>query len=200
MLPLRQASAQTCVEAPDIAQNERAFKLFQRLNIRTFSTILELVRAEYKDRYQDNADKVHTINPVTRRLLPGLRFYSFWLISRAALLSAHLGDSMMIPFLKEFWTVYLQTLTLIMSTTRFEELPRPEYLLEEDDEIIGFTPLQEGQLQQRFLNLDGTSRKPKCHGHGIKRHHPNIEMLCRFRDFVEDAIDLAHNEVEIFPF
>lgn len=97
--------------------------------------------------------------------------------------------------IQKFWTAYIEVLTLMSSTTRFGDLPRLEYLLEEDEEIIGFKPLQEGGLQQKYLIPKTTSRKPKCHEQGVKRHHPNTEMLCRIRDFVQDAIELAHSDV-----
>lgn len=97
--------------------------------------------------------------------------------------------------IKEFWKAYVETLTIILSNTNFEDLPRPDYLLEEDEEIIGFKPLQEEQSPQKRLNPEAITRKPKCHEHGIKRHHPDIEMLCRIRDLVEDAIELAQSQV-----
>lgn len=182
------------VDAPDIVQNELALKLFQRLNIRTYFALLQLLHTECKHGTTEGIkDQVDFINPVVRRLLPPLRHYSFWLISRAALLSAHLDDPVIGPLIKDFWTVYVGTLTLILSGTSFEELPRLDYLLEEDEEIIGFAPLQEGQSTQA-----GTARKAKCQERGVKRHHPNIEMRCRVRDMVEDAIGLSHSEVTIF--
>lgn len=91
---------------------------------------------------------------------------------------------------------YVEILSSVTTTVSFNHLPRLDYLLEEDEEIIDFRPLQEEQRQPRYSNPDATIRKPKCHEHGVKRHHPNIEMLCRIRDFVEDAIDLAQNDVE----
>lgn len=186
------------VEAPDTIQNEAAFKLFQRLNVRTFYTLLQLLQAEYKRRATaSTADKAGFISPVTRRLLPGLRFYQFWLLSRGALLSAHLNEPKMELPIRQFWTTYIEVLVLLLSTTRFEDLPRVDYLFEEDEEIVGFRPLQEADIQQKYFIQNSTSRKPKCHEQGVKRHHPSSEMLCRVRDFVEDAVELAHNEVGV---
>ncbi|KAL9006933.1 MAG: hypothetical protein Q9188_000309 [Gyalolechia gomerana] len=183
-------------DAPDTAQNEIAFKLFQRLNLQTFSTILQLLQAEYEHRNtENNTGSANTLGPIMRRLLPSLRYYQSWLFSRAALLSAHLGEPKMHSLIQKFWTAYIDVLTLMSWTNRFGDLPRLEYLLEEDEEIIGFKPLQEGGLQQKYLIPNTTSRKPKCHEQGVKRHHPNTEMLCRIRDFVQDATELAHSEV-----
>ncbi|KAL8719017.1 MAG: hypothetical protein Q9225_003918 [Loekoesia sp. 1 TL-2023] len=182
-------------EVPDTIQNEVAFKLFQRLNVRTFYTLLQLLQAEYKRRATTSStDSVGSITPVTRRLLPGLRYYQFWLLSRAALLSAHLGEPKMELPIQHFWTTYVEVLALMLSTTRFEDLPQLDYLFEEDEEIIGFRPLQEADIQQKYFIQNSSSKKPKCHEQGVKRHHPNSEMLCRVRDFVADAVELANNE------
>ncbi|KAL8830698.1 MAG: hypothetical protein Q9170_005626, partial [Blastenia crenularia] len=183
-------------EAPEEVRNELAFKLFQRLNVQTFSVLLQLFQAERQSRAttESSADSTGILSPVVRRLLPSLRYCQYWLLSRAALLSAHLEEPKMQSLLQQFWTHYIEVLTVILSNIRFDDLPRLEYLLEEDGETIGFRPLQEDNLQQKYLTPNSTFRKPKCHEQGVKRHHPNIEMLCRLRDFVEDAIQLAHSE------
>ncbi|KAL9021053.1 MAG: hypothetical protein Q9185_001721 [Variospora sp. 1 TL-2023] len=180
--------------APELSQIELAFKSFQRLNIQTFSTLLQLLKSAYESRAKEYGSKeVNVVTSTARRLLPSLRYYSSWLMSRAALLAAHLSDLTMGRIIKGFWTTYVETLTIILLNTNFEDLPRPDYLLDEDEEIIGFKPLQEEQSPQKRLNPEATTRKPKCHEHSIKRHHPNIEMLCRIRDLVEDAIELAQS-------
>ncbi|KAI4194898.1 MAG: hypothetical protein LQ346_003589 [Caloplaca aetnensis] len=182
-------------DAPELSQTEVAFKFFQILNAQTFRTLLRLLLVEYENRSKpDRSDGSDVVTPVSRRLLPGLRLYSSWLVSRAALLSAHLEDARFGKPIKEFWATYVEVLTLILSTTSFENLPRLEYLLEEDEEIIGFGPLQEEQYQQKFLALGTLTKKPKSHELGVKRLHPDVETLCRIRDFVEDAIELAANE------
>ncbi|KAL8764194.1 MAG: hypothetical protein Q9184_000163 [Pyrenodesmia sp. 2 TL-2023] len=182
-------------DAPELSQNEVAFKFFQILNAQTFRTLLRLLLVEYENRSKpDRSDGLDVLTPASRRLLPGLRLYSSWLITRAALLSAHLGDATFGKSIKDFWATYVEVLTLILSTTSFANLPQVEYLLEEDEEIIGFGPLQEEQHQRKFLDPGTLKRKPKCYEQGVKRHHPNVETLCRIRDFVEDAIELAENE------
>lgn len=183
-------------DAPELSQNEVAFKFFQILNTQTFRILLRLLLVEYENCSEpDRPDGVGVVTPVSRRLLPGLRLYSSWLMSRAALLSAHLGDATFRKPIKDFWATYVEVLNLILSTTSFASLPQLEYLLEEDEEIIGFGPLQEEQHQQKSLIPGTRKRKPKHHERGVKRHHPNVEILCRIRDFVEDAIKLAENEV-----
>lgn len=182
-------------DAPDAIQNELAFKLFQRLNLRTFTTLLKLLHTECEHRsvgYSTNNGE--TIGLLMRRLLPSLRYYQSWLLSRAALLSAHLGDPTMQSLILSFWATYVEVISLMALSTRLENLPQLEYLLEEDEEIIGFRPLQEGELQQKYFFPKSTTRKPKCHEQGVKRYHPNTESLCRISDFVQDAIELAKSE------
>ncbi len=179
-------------DTPELSQTEVAFKFFQTLNAQTFRTLLTLLLVEYESRRKpDRSDGSDVVTLVSRRILPGLRLYSSWLVSRAALLSAHLADARFGKPIQEFWATYVEVLTLILSTISFENLPRLEYLLEEDEEIIGFGPLQEGQYQQKFLASGTLTKKPKCHEQGVKRHHPDVESLCRIRDFMEDAIELA---------
>ncbi|KAL8675652.1 MAG: hypothetical protein Q9224_007435, partial [Gallowayella concinna] len=97
-------------------------------------------------------------------------------------------------FVKEFWTVYAEALSLLIPTIGFETVPRIEYLLEEDEEIMGFRPLQQGQMEQKYTISNSTTRKPKCHEVGVERLNPDTEMLCRIRDFLEDALELTRND------
>lgn len=101
----------------------------------------------------------------------------------------------MSPTVRELWKVYAATISSLVSITNFEDIPRLDYLLEEDEEVLGFRPLQDGQPEQRYFDMVSQKAKLKCHGKGVKRHHPNIEMLCRVRDFVEDALELAQSDV-----
>ncbi|KAL8805512.1 MAG: hypothetical protein Q9200_005393 [Gallowayella weberi] len=180
---------------PEEEQKEHAFKSFQRLNIRMFSALLQSLKTEHQQAIsKSTADKTDGITSSIRRLLPGLRYYSFWLISRATLLSLHQEDMMMDRFVREFWTIYAEALSQLISVTRFEVLPRIEYLLEEDEEIIGFRPLQEGRMTQKCDFSNSSTRKPKCHEVGVGRLNPETEMLCRIRDLLEDASELAQKD------
>ncbi|KAL8693757.1 MAG: hypothetical protein Q9224_003695, partial [Gallowayella concinna] len=134
---------------PDEERKEHAFKSFQRLNIRTFSALLQSLKTERQQAISEgNADGTACITSSLRRILPGLRYYSSWLISRATLLSLHQDDTTLDRFVKEFWIVYAEALSLLIPTIRFETVPRIEYLLEEDEAILGFRPLQQGQMEQ----------------------------------------------------
>ena len=71
-----------------------------------------------------------------------------------------------------------------------------EYLLEEDEETLGFKPFITEATSQRYKSDQGTT-KPRITDPGIERNHPNIEMLCRIRDFVIDGLDLVVYNVSI---
>lgn len=172
------------------------FSLFQRFNVRTFSLILRLLRVECDNQAAlHGMEKSGALPPIARRLLPCIRYYQSWLTSRAALLSIHLSDAVMGPLVQELWAVYAATLSSLVSITNFEDIPRLDYLLEDDEEVLGFRPLQDGQPEQRYIDMVSQKPKPKCQAKGVKRHHPNIEMLCRVRDFVEDALELVQSDV-----
>ncbi|KAL8693149.1 MAG: hypothetical protein Q9218_001969 [Villophora microphyllina] len=182
-------------DAPEVSQNEHVFRLFQRLNVCTFTLILRLLQVQCDNQaIEHGMEKGGVFPSVARRLLPCVRYYQSWLASRATLFSIHLSDVTMGPLVQELWVVYVATLSSLVSVTNFEDVPRLEYMLEEDEEVIGFRPLQDGHLQQQYADTNSQKRKPKCHEGGFKRHHPNIEMLCRVRDFVEDALELSGSD------
>ncbi|KAL8634036.1 hypothetical protein Q9189_000282 [Teloschistes chrysophthalmus] len=192
------AAGERWQDAPEVSQNESVFSLFQRFNVRTFSLILRLLRVECDNQAAlHGMEKSGALPPIARRLLPCIRYYQSWLTSRAALLSIHLSDAVMGPLVQELWAVYAATLSSLVSITNFEDIPRLDYLLEDDEEVLGFRPLQDGQPEQRYIDMVSQKPKPKCQAKGVKRHHPNIEMLCRVRDFVEDALELVQSDEDV---
>ena len=153
--------------------------------------MLQIIQTEYQRHADDSAAQVTgTITTVTRRLLPCIRLYHSWLKSRVAILSVHLSESTMTHAVQAFWTSYAKALSLMVSNTQFQGLPRLEYYLEEDDDVIAFRPFQD--TRQPF---SASERKARHHGQDVKLYHPNVEMLCRVRDLVEDALELVDNEV-----
>ena len=94
----------------------------------------------------------------------------------------------------EFWKIYANTLTLLALTFEVVSLPDIDYLLEEDEETLGFAPLDQEAVSRRYLDANG-QRKPRMHNEGVERSHPNIEMLYRIREFVIDGLDLVVGNV-----
>ena len=97
---------------------------------------------------------------------------------------------------RELWKIYATTLTLLASTFPVHELPHVEYLLDEDEDTIGFKPLENENTKRRYHDGDNLDvKKPKYHDRGVQRHHPNREMLGRIRDLLTDGVILYSDDV-----
>ena len=136
---------------------------------------------------------------VARRVLPVLRHYSSWLAIRAEILIAEVGDSPLNVQIKELWKTYANTLTLLASTFSSADLPVIDYVLEEDEDILGFKPLKHECREWRYRDEVSGIRKPKYHDQGVEVHHTNIEMLGRIRDLIMDGLKLQLVEVSLRP-
>ena len=132
--------------------------------------------------------------------------YSSWLLTNAVILAAQVGDNVLNVQVRELWKIYATALTLLTSTfavSQFavSQLPEVDYLLDEDENTIGFKPLDNETTKRKYYAGVGFSvQKPKYHDQGIQRHHPNVEMLGRIRDLLTDGMLQHSNEVGFFPF
>ncbi|GIJ85525.1 hypothetical protein Asppvi_004384 [Aspergillus pseudoviridinutans] len=176
--------------------NSRLF--FQRINVKTFFTLLQILLAEL-ERFagedslsKDTKSGPDKITAVARRVLPALRHYSSWLLIVSHSLVAHKEekDTPLAVQITEFWKIYANTLSLLASTFDVVHLPEIDYLLEEDEETLGFAPLNKDAASRRYLSATG-QQKPRMTDVGVERSHPNIEMLYRIREFVIDGLDLV---------
>lgn len=175
---------------------------FQRINVKTFFTLLQILLAEL-ERFavEDSLSKDAKSGPdkvtaVARRVLPALRHYSSWLLIVSHSLVAHKEekDTSLAVQITEFWKIYANTLSLLASTFDVVHLPEIDYLLEEDEETLGFAPLHKDAASRRYLSATG-KQKPRMTDAGVERSHPNIEMLYRIREFVIDGLDLVVSNV-----
>ncbi|KAJ5573664.1 uncharacterized protein N7459_008091 [Penicillium hispanicum] len=176
--------------------NARVF--FQRINVKTFFTLLQILLVEL-ERFAvgDSSSKETKNGPdrvtvVARRILPALRNYSSWLLTTSDFLIAQKQekDSALSIQIQEFWKIYAGTLTLLASTFDVVHLPEIDYLLEEDEESLGFAPLEQAATSRRFVGT-ADQVKPRMNDPGVERSHPNMEMLYRIREFVIDGLDLV---------
>ncbi|MCJ1476918.1 hypothetical protein MMC13_005587 [Lambiella insularis] len=188
--------------SPESPEMLRAFFYFLRLNVKTMFTLLQVLQPELEcfaapesDQDPDvNAQRSEKITTVARRLLPGLRQYSSWLTCNSGLLVAQVGDSAINVQVKELWKTYANTLTLLAATFSASDLPAIEYLLEEDEDTLGFKPFEPEIIKKRYNNQETGTRKPLFHAESIRHQHPNLEMLGRIRDFLTDGLLLAMDE------
>ncbi|KAJ5176942.1 uncharacterized protein N7482_002819 [Penicillium canariense] len=178
--------------------NARTF--FQRINVKTFFTLLQILLVELErfagedssNSSKDTKNGPDKVTVVARRILPALRHYSSWLLTTSDFLTAQKEeqDSSLSIQIQEFWKIYAGTLTLLASTFDVVHLPEIDYLLEEDEESLGFAPLDQAATVRRYVGM-GEHLKPRMNDPGVERSHPNIEMLYRIREFVIDGLDLV---------
>lgn len=174
---------------------------FQRTNVKTFFTLLQILLAEIERFAVEDANSkdakvgADKITVVVRRILPALRHYSSWLLAARGLLVEYKEkDTPLSIQITEFWKIYANALTLLASTFDVVNLPEVDYLLEEDEETLGFAPLDREVTSRRYLDING-QKKPRMHDTRTERSHPNIEMLYRIREFVIDGLDLVVGNV-----
>lgn len=178
-----------------------ACHFFQRINVKTFFTLLQILLAEVERFAVEDASSgdaktgADKITVVVRRILPALRHYSSWLLTvRGLLVSYKEKDTPLSIQITEFWKIYANSLTLLASTFDVVSLPEVDYLLEEDEETLGFAPLDSEVTTRRYMDPSG-QRKPRMNDVGVERSHPNVEMLYRIREFVIDGLDLVVSNV-----
>ena len=188
---------------PESIDDMNAFFSFQRLNVKTFFTLLQVLQPELERFMNDDINGIegakfnesNRITAVARRIWPGLRHYSSWLLSNKHILIAGVGDASLNIQIKELWKIYANTLTLLAATFPVTALPSIDYLLEEDEDTLGYKPFNNNTTFRRFRIPGKETLKPKYHDKGIERHHPNVEMLGRVRDFLTDGLELAFDKV-----
>lgn len=172
--------------------------------MKTFFTLLQILLVEL-ERFagedsstssKDSKNGPDKVTVVARRILPALRHYSSWLLTTSDFLISpkEEQDSSLTIQIQEFWKIYAGTLTLLASTFDVVRLPEVDYLLEEDEESLGFAPLDQAATSRRYVGL-GDKLKPRMNDPGVERSHPNIEMLYRIREFVIDGLDLVVRNV-----
>jgi hypothetical protein len=180
----------------------RSYYSFLRLNVRMLFMLLQLFQPELAGPRDDadapdvtgreNENNTESITAVTRRILPALRQYSTWLVSRAEIISAQEGHTPLNIHIKEMWSIYCSTMSLLVVAFPPENLEDIEYLLEEDMATVGLKPFRDSELCNLYTNDDG-QLKPRTTDPNVERSHPNLEMRARVRDLLRDAMVLAHN-------
>ncbi|KAI5845103.1 hypothetical protein DFP73DRAFT_548114 [Morchella snyderi] len=165
----------------------RAHASFLRLNITTFTTLHQVFQPELERAVGDKTDNdAQNVSAVGRRMLPGLRLYSTWLRVCHQTLTDQLADTSMSVLIKQLWQTYANTLSLLAATFPVERLQHLEYLLEEDDDTIGFLPFDAINGAKK-LNWENESTS-QAHA------HPNEEMLARILFLLEDGGQLCREE------
>ena len=179
------------------SDDEDSFHATIDLNISTFTTLLQLILEELGPDREDDIElpsprrAADTVTAVMHRVLPGIRHYSSWLLYSAES-SISCSSQQKFPKatksnLQGLWALYARVLTGFMKSFDVTDLPDIDYLLEEDEDTIGFVPFRTYNVQDRFMY----GEKPKPCGRLVARHHPTQEMLGRIKDLLRDGIQLV---------
>ncbi|KAI9677461.1 MAG: hypothetical protein M1817_006415 [Caeruleum heppii] len=191
-------------EDPSSRENVRAYFYFLRLNIKTFFTLLQVLQPELERVVGDDVNASNgtdsvgheaerKLTAVTRRILPGLRLCSSWLLYNSTLLVGQVDDHFLNVQIRELWRVYANSLTLLATTFPAGQLPSVDYLLDEDQDTLGFKPFKNDRVERRYFVREG-QRRPRLDDAGVERHLPHVEMLSRIRDLLTDGLELAIDE------
>ncbi|KAI9805131.1 MAG: hypothetical protein M1825_000965 [Sarcosagium campestre] len=195
------AGVRVCEES-EAEQPRQSFFFHLRLNVNTFLTLLLILVPEL-ERLTLHEQDVHSqggtlsasekVTVILRRILPGLRHYSSWLRSNTVLLVTSLGEHADNVQTEPLWDTYANCLTLLAATFPARELPSIDYLLEEDEDTLGFKPFDRQKTQHRYYTEPG-EHKCRLSDPNVERNHPNEEMLARIRDLIKDGLDLVLDE------
>lgn len=131
--------------------------------------------------------------PVTRRILSHLRLYSSWLLSKVEYLLAN--KSLKVQ-MREFWRVYSEALSLLVTTYPIIDIAEIPYLLDEDLDTLGFSPFSATVGEQRFHDAQGQSKPAYSEGRFGPRSSAN-EMMYRIKSLVKDGVLLCRKQVRI---
>lgn len=177
-----------------------------QFNIRTITVLLEKFLPELDDAsigedLPDNSSGARTrrsrerITVISRKILPALRQYSTWLVSRITDIVKEANDAHpreLTMYIRQMWAVYARVMTKIVGVFPVEELEHVGYLLEEDEMTVGFKPLRDPNLETEtnlYVNADGNI-KPRITDPGIARSLPKVEMTARIQDILLCALVL----------
>lgn len=172
-----------------------------RLNVRTFLAFLLVLEDELKLCETKGTNKKSLsgfMNSTMQRILPVLRLYSSWLFKNISVLANDV-DPTFAPLQAELWSAFARTLSLINAKFAPERLPSPlEYMLDEDEDTIGFKALHCDENQYIWYNERGL--RPRWHDIPTQQRNVGTEMLSRLRDFLTVGVALVVDQVSRHPY
>lgn len=185
----------------------KSFKTFVfalTFNIRFMHALLEILLPELEDLAvgedipnSSSHKPQEKISVTCRRVLPALRQYSVWILTRYThLLNYAVGTSENRLHIINMWKSHAAVLTKLLDYFQGFELKASTYLLEEDETTIGFKPFNSPSIPLDCRMHTDAEEVPKPHitDPGVKRNHPNMEMQCRVHDMLIIGWKLQENE------
>ncbi|KAF1986475.1 hypothetical protein K402DRAFT_89830 [Aulographum hederae CBS 113979] len=179
-----------------------------RLNIKTFSLLLDMLKEELR-KLPDPAESDSTAEPanvealakklseITKRILPAVRLYSSWLIANREILAQPVSQPETNELAVQLWGKYANTMTELWNHFPPEQfvnaLAQPSVMLEEDVETLGFLPLTgEDSIKDRWF-VNGVS-KVKFSDAGAPDLSKEMDMMMRIRDLLLDGASLHRHD------
>jgi len=136
----------------------------------------------------------NSVAPTMQRILPVLRLYSSWLFKNISVLANDV-DPTFAPLQAELWSAFARTLSLINAKFAPDRLPSPlEFMLEEDEDTIGFKALHCDENQHIWYNERGL--RPRWHDMPAQQRNVGTEMLSRLRDLLTVGVALVVDQVK----
>lgn len=175
---------------------QRSLPRLQRLNLKTFGQILQSSVSHLEHQSHSNwlgeivRNVASRLSDVVQRALPPLRLYSIWFLKEMVSFTT-IADEAISDLTKDVLRQYVHTLNSLISTFPIDQLPRIEYLLDEDVDSMNFLPFSAEICRARYMSNGILKPKPPS----TFRYSTTEEMLGRVRDFVEDGLRLAELRV-----
>ncbi|KAK4997741.1 hypothetical protein LTR66_002906 [Elasticomyces elasticus] len=196
-------AAEQLQKRPDLTQYLQSYFYFLRLNVKTFTLVLQAFYADLQNESRDDPTNLQNPTPrklsdsvtvLARRVLAVLRLYSSWFLINAHILVGGVGDDALKLAIAQLWKVYANTLTLLASRFPVQDLPIVCYQLDEDADALGFKPLISDKTKKIWIDPKTGSLKPKFSDEGSQQELPHTEMLARMRELLIDGLLLAADD------
>ena len=179
----------------------QSYQKLQDFNIDFFIVLLRMLHLELKSLAQVQADKVegsdsiHSMTPPARKILPLVRLYSSWLLSKAEKLLEAQQTQNFHPHLSMLWQGYAATTSRLVEVFQIQDLPEVNYLLDEDYDTAAFLVWSEKAKERRLFDVTGNMKPSRSEAGPGTVLPPDMEMLARVRDLVTDSVYFKKKKV-----
>lgn len=184
---------------------QQAFFYFLRLNVCTYTSLLQIFYDEVRavDPMAVHDDELAPkLSPTARRILPGLRLYSAWLLPNVHLLAGLASDDFLQGAIDAFWHGYTRVIGLLADEDVFGVWALDDYnvpyMLEEDADTVGYHPLQNHftKVWSNWYKKETGVMKPRFSDAQVVRWGLEEEMLARVKGLLDDGMHLAYEVKE----
>ncbi|KAF4547538.1 Hypothetical protein D9617_40g012770 [Elsinoe fawcettii] len=174
------------------------FNNYHALNIRAATALLRIFEKEARGALAikaratspSNQSLEHLITPIMHNVLPVLRLYHHYLLSNYQFVLASDGDIETSAVATQLWSALASAANAAATAFPLGELIEVSYILEEDVDVIAFTPIISDATTAVWHNDDGIA-KPRFSDRGTTRVSTRLEMLSRIRDLQVAAVRLS---------